>query len=56
MFNITSKYFSLFNSKTTCKLSRAYNKGFSYMFFLIVLQFHAKTKKALLQKRSMEVH
>ena len=41
MFNTTSKYFSFFNNKpTTCKLSRAYNIGFSYMLSLFVLQFH----------------
>ena len=37
MFNITLKYFSFFNNKPPVKLSRAYNKGFSYMLFLFVL-------------------
>ena len=33
--------FQLFEQLTSCKLSPAYNKGFSYMLFLFVLQFHA---------------
>ena len=40
MFNVTSKYFR-FLQKTTCKLSRAYNKEFSDMLFLFAVQFHA---------------
>ena len=34
MYNITSKYFSIFNNKPPASL--AYNKGFSYMLLLFV--------------------
>ena len=42
MFNLTffKKIFQLFQQQTSCKLSRTYNKIFSFMLFLFVLQFH----------------
>ena len=39
----------------TCKLSHAYNKGFSYILFLFVLQFHSENTNSKLEKSySME--
>ena len=38
------KLFLYFQQYATCKMSRAYNKGFSYMLFLFVLSFHADKK------------
>ena len=42
-FKIVSHNFKIFlhfQQYTICKLSSAYNKGFSYMLFLFLLQFH----------------
>ena len=41
IFNITSKcLFFIFNNTLPWKLSRAYNRRFSYMLFLFILKFH----------------
>ena len=57
MFHIISKYFILFNNRTTCKLSRAFDKGFSYMFFLFVLYSSMdKHKESYIEKVLINKH
>ena len=40
MFNISSKYFSIFNNKPPASRVVYITKGYSYMLLLFVLKFH----------------